>query len=134
MPIQLMQQYSREDLQANPDKMFVFGDNMGRDGYGGQAASARGEPNAIGIVTKKAPSHNEDDFMSDNEYTENVQAILADFSEVFEALKVGKIVVWPMNGIGTGLADLPKRAPQTLQFINTVKNALIVIYGVVEFA
>lgn len=133
MPIKLMQRYSREDLQANPDQLFVFGDNCGRIGMGGQAAAARGEKNAVGICTKKAPSYEEGDFFTDAEYTTNVFIVLADFAPVFEALRSGRTVVWPLDGIGTGLADLPARAPHTLRFINSIKEALVHIYGTVEF-
>jgi hypothetical protein len=133
MPIKLMQRYSREDLKTSPEHLFVFGDNCGREGLGGQAGAARGELNAVGICTKKTPSYEESDFFTDQEYTTNVFIILADFAPVFEALKQGRVVVWPLDGIGTGLADLPARAPHTLRFINAVKEALIRIYGVVEF-
>jgi hypothetical protein len=46
---------TRKDLRENPDKRYVFGDNVERRGYGGQAKEMRGEPNAIGVVTKWAP-------------------------------------------------------------------------------
>lgn len=42
----------REDLQANPDVYYLFGDNVERRGLGGQAKEMRGEPNAIGVATK----------------------------------------------------------------------------------
>lgn len=133
MPIKLMQRYERDDLKMNPEQLFVFGDNCEREGLGGQAGAARGEPNAIGICTKKSPSYEEHDFFSDEDYTKNVLIIMNDFDTVFTALRAGRIVVWPLDGIGTGLADLPRRAPHTLRFINAVKDALMHIYGVVEF-
>ena len=46
---------TREYVRANPDKIFLFGDNLEQRGLGGQAAAMRGEPNAVGIPTKKRP-------------------------------------------------------------------------------
>ncbi len=43
----------REDVRAEPDKIFLFGDNLKESGYGGQAKEMRGEANARGIPTKK---------------------------------------------------------------------------------
>lgn len=130
MPIEIMHRYLRQDLRSNPDKLFIFGDNFARRGLGGQAREARGEPNAIGIRTKKAPTYEDRDFLTDAEYGTNVTAILEDFQRVFEALQRGQVVVWPADGIGTGIAGLPARAPQTLQFINTLIDSLRQVYGV----
>jgi hypothetical protein len=54
MPIIYQKFIRRQDLRNNRDKFYVFGDNMQRIGYGGQARDMRGEPNAIGAVTKPA--------------------------------------------------------------------------------
>lgn len=132
MPVQLMNRYTRAELRANPDKLFVFGDNAARRGHGGQAKEARGEPNAVGIRTKKAPTYAETDFLTDAEYPLNVTAILDDFQPVFTALRDGKTVVWPADGIGTGIAQLPTRAPHTLRFISSVIAALSDVYGVTD--
>jgi hypothetical protein len=88
-----MHRYTRQDLRDNPAKLFVFGDNFARRGLGGQAREARGEPNAIGIRTQKAPTYEPSDFLTDAEYGANVTAILADFVAVFEALARGQVVV-----------------------------------------
>lgn len=55
----------REDLQGEPETLFVFGDNMMRKGLGGQAAAMRGEPNAVGIPTKELPSMANNAFLSE---------------------------------------------------------------------
>ena len=42
-----------EDMvNNNPDKIFLFGDNVKRIGRGGLAAICRGKSNCIGICTK----------------------------------------------------------------------------------
>ena len=56
MPIVFKQKIVRSDLRNNPAKRFVFDDNVQRRGFAGQAKDMRGEKNAIGVVTKWAPS------------------------------------------------------------------------------
>ena len=45
-----------DDARRHRDRLFVFGDNDARRGLAGQAV-IRGEPNAIGLATKRSPSH-----------------------------------------------------------------------------
>ncbi len=130
MPIEIMHRYSRQDLRSNPEKLFVFGDNYARAGFGGQAREARGEPNAVGIATKKAPTYEDKDFLTDAEYVQNIHVIFADFKPVLAALQQSRTVVWPEDGIGTGIAGLPARAPLTLRFIHTLIESLKTVYGV----
>ena len=129
MPVAVVHWYNRADFRAHPERLFVFGDNFARQGHGGQAREARGEPNAVGIRTKKAPTYREDDFLTDAEYALNVTAILEDFQPILLALREGRTVVWPADGIGTGIAQLQGRAPETLRFINTVIDSLMRVYG-----
>src|SRR5690606_36784745 len=95
----------------------------------GRAREARGEPNAVGIRTKKAPTYAPQDFLTDAEYTANVANSLEDFGPVLAALQQGRTVVWPGDGSGTGSARLPERAPLTLLVINTLIESLMEAYG-----
>ena len=104
---------TRKDIQNNPDKIYLFGDNTHRVGLGGQAKEMRGEPNSIGIATKITPYHNDTAYMTDDHYEENCKSILKDFWLVPD----DKDVVLPADGLGTGLANLPRSAPKTYQFI-----------------
>lgn len=109
---------TREYVRANRDKLFLFGDNLERRGLGGQAAAMRGEPNAIGIPTKKSPSYRPEAFFSDNEFEHNKAAIDAAFTEAANAV-TGSIcvIVIPSDGLGTGRAQLDKRAPLTFAYL-----------------
>lgn len=109
---------TRKMLRDNPDKVFVFGDNEARKGLGGQAQQMRGEPNAIGVATKRLPSRGEDAYWSDADFERNKLILDADFKPAFEAKAAGKEVVVPKNGIGGGLSELGSRAPRTLEYIN----------------
>ena len=53
MPVIFMSSITREFVRNHPDFIFVFGDNLAKKGLGGQAREMRGEPNAVGIATKR---------------------------------------------------------------------------------
>lgn len=107
----------RSDLQANPDVKYLFGDNLVRTGYGGQAKEMRDEPNAIGIATKKTPSNRPGEFFTDEDFEANCAVIDNDLKEAFEHQRSGGILVIPADGLGTGLSELPKRAPRTNAYL-----------------
>ena len=65
----------RKDLKNNPTVLYLFGDNRLRKGLGGQAREMRGEPNALGIRTKKVPNNHPLSFLSDDEYEKNTNDI-----------------------------------------------------------
>lgn len=105
---------TREYVRANRDKLFLFGDNLERRGFGGQAAAMRREPNAIGIPTKKSPSYRDDAFFSDDEFEQNKASIDAAFAEIMRAITDSiRVIVIPSDGLGTGRAQLERRAPRT---------------------
>lgn len=100
--------YTPELLRANPDKVYVFGDNMIRKGHGGQAI-IRDEPNAFGISTKRYPSMKPGAFYADRE--DELERLRGDLWELWLILKSGKTVVFPCDGVGTGLAKLKDNSP-----------------------
>lgn len=110
----------RSDLRNNSTVLYLFGDNLTRLGMGGQAKEMRGEKNAIGIATKRAPSMNEDAFFSDDDFAELAAQIVEDFTPALKHLVSGGIVIVPEDGLGTGFSELPKRAPRLQAFINTI--------------
>lgn len=121
--------YTRETISCNPDTFYVFGDNEDRVGRGGQAAACRGMPNAIGIPTKRTPGHSEPDYWSDREYDRCAAIISAGFDQIELKLVLGYDVVWPAAGIGTGLSELPTRAPRIMSLIETKLQELKESYG-----
>lgn len=106
------------DINKMSDYIFLFGDNDLRIGNGGQAI-IRGIKNTQGVRTKKAPSNSEDSFYTDIEYKENCKKIEEDFNELYEKIRKEnyKGVVISESGLGTGLAELDKRAPKTFLFL-----------------
>ena len=104
---------TRGDLRANPKVIYLFGDNLEQVGMGGQAGQMRGEPNAIGVPTKKNCFGTEDDYFTDEEYDLNVAAI----EVVFGQIPPNSTIVIPLDGLGTGLAKLPTKAPKTFNYL-----------------
>ena len=106
--------WTRKSVEADKDHIYIFGDNLLGVGTGGQAC-IRGLPNAYGIPTKKAPGMNDGDFFTDSEYEDNCKAIVSALARI----PYGDIVL-PEDGLGTGLAELPTRAPRTFAFLEQV--------------
>ena len=118
-----MEFITRKYVRANPAKIFLFGDNLLGRGYGGQAAAMRGEPNAIGIPTKKMPTHKTDAFFADAEFEQNKAAIDSAFGQL-AGLNDGTEIVIPLAGLGTGRAILPHMAPRTFEYLERKLAAL----------
>ncbi|OWJ65119.1 hypothetical protein [Inquilinus limosus] len=111
MPVEYVARYSREEIRSHPQALYVFGDNFVERGLGGQAAAARGEPNAVGIATKRAPSLVTNAFLTDADLARLQQHATPALDRLREHLAAGGTVVMPADGIGTGLAQMPDRAP-----------------------
>ena len=116
---------TRLQARANPQVLFVFGDNLVGAGFGGQAAELRGEPNAVGIPTKRAPRRDERAYFRDADLTLAAPVISAAFARLAEHLADGGDIVWPAAGVGTGLAELPRRAPAIAAFIEAGYRQLV---------
>ena len=110
----------RAEVRANPNTIYLFGDNIERRGFGGQAKEMRGEPNALGIAVKFSPGRDSEAYLSDD------QSLLLMWQDVFERdmilvserLRKGKDIVMPSGGIGTGRAMVAKKAPKCWEIIS----------------
>lgn len=112
--ITVVDRYTDADVKANPNTIYVFGDNTKRTGTGGQA-QIRNNPNAMGIATKLAPSMDDSAFMTDLDLASNKSVIDSDIAKI---KATGKSIVLPKDGFGTGLAKLKEKAPQTFAYLN----------------
>lgn len=117
MPLIFQHRVYRKDLKANPDVLYLFGDNLQRVGLGGQAREMRGEENAVGVATKRAPGMREGDFFSDADYDEVTPIIYRDIYRARWHHLGGGAVVIPLDGLGTGLSELPQRAPRIYAYL-----------------
>jgi hypothetical protein len=130
----IAQYITRDQLRALPDTLFVFGDNMRERGLGGQAREMRGEPNAVGIPTKWAPSNAAIGFFCDSDLPACKGLIDQRFTKLRGHLSKGGEVVWPEAGIGTGLADLKSRAPRIWEYIEIQRAELFALYWTAAFS
>ncbi len=111
---------TRQYIRSHPDTIFVFGDNDKRTGLGGQARVCRGEPNAMGIRVKKEPYMKDGSFYTDEELTANKCKICDDINAIKWAVFVHKKKLFILDGIGTGRAELDKRAPKTFEYLQSL--------------
>jgi len=107
--IEIINKYDVNTVLTNPNKIYVFGDNLKGCGKAGQAI-IRDCPNTIGIPTKREPSMNSSSFFSDKE--DEYIAVFSVLALIKEKLRENKIIVMPLNGIGTGYAQMYKKSPK----------------------
>lgn len=124
MPIEFRKRITREMLQAEPNTLFVFGDNLQRRGFGGQAKEMRGEPNAVGLPTKRAPHMYKDAFLMDTDLETIRRVTQADLRRLLNCAALSGTIVWPRDGIGTGLAALGANAPAIKAFYDGILERL----------
>jgi hypothetical protein len=105
---QILRRQDLQDLAAS--HLFLFGDNLIERGMGGMAAEMRGEPNSLGVPTKRLPSMTPDAFFSDSTYDDNVRAIQRQLAKIPNYNKPNLVIP---RGIGAGRALLPQKAPRT---------------------
>jgi hypothetical protein len=107
-------------IKSHKEDIIVFGDNMEQKGKGGQAKPCRDfqinnkglkneQGNCFGIATKRLPSMKEEAFFSDQE--EEIELVTNQLRELYVYGKKGKTIWLPLDGIGTGLADLENKSP-----------------------
>lgn len=98
-------EWSRESVQADPNRLYLFGDNLTKKGQAGQAC-IRGLPNAYGIPTKRLPRMTPESFFEDG-----VQADKQAIDEAIAQMPTHYEQVVVHVGLGRGLAQLDKKAP-----------------------
>lgn len=117
--IKKVKYYTIELVEANPSCVFVFGDNLRSIGTGGQA-TIRYCKNSHGIPTKVAPTNSPEAFFNDKNYESNCSYIKKAIDSI---PKNYETIVFPEDGLGTGLAKLPEKAPRTYNFMINYLNS-----------
>lgn len=126
--------WTTTDVKNFREYLFVYGDNDLQYGKGGQAI-IRDEDNTFGIPVKKKPTTSEDAYYTDDEFTDNVKKIDKSVSELYKLMskKTYTNIVFPYDGIGTGLAKLSTLAPKTFEYLNLILNKYFgIIYDYTE--
>jgi len=117
MPLLFQNLIERRDLTQHPDRLYLFGDNEARTGRGGQAGACRGFTNAVGVATKRVPERTDSAYWTDADYDRVIAIIDRDLAPAFDHVRQGGTVVCPASGLGTGLAELPSRAPRVFAYL-----------------
>ncbi len=116
--VEFQEVFSIEDCEANPHKLYVFGDNLLRKGsgpYSGQAV-IRHCKNAHGVATKREPNNMPSAFFSDKE--EEFACVEEDFFALLDKVHNYSAVVFPSSGLGTGRAQLQEKSPKMFEYIH----------------
>lgn len=100
---------TRADLKANRDLIYVYGDNVKRDGRRGLAREMRGEPNAHAISVSWGPF---DPFLLES-LEEAKREIDADLNAL--AARDAVCLIWPMAGIVPDFLSMPDEVHQYLR-------------------
>lgn len=105
---------TKKEIKGHPTWLYVFGDNLIKKGLGGQAKVCRGEPNTLGIPTKRYPTWEECAFFKDEDF-DIIKDIIDQILEKIDRDKWERIIIFPR--IGEGRAQLPYRAPTIYAYI-----------------
>ena len=116
-----------DDLRCNKNSLFVYGYNDIKKGKKGQAI-IRDEPNAIGIPTKKYPSLYNHSFYTDTEFELNKKKIDNAIELLLEKSINYDYIVFPKDGLGTGLAKMDTKAPKTFAYLSERIREFILKY------
>ncbi len=101
---------TRAQIQAHRDThYYLYGDTRERDSKGGQAAAARGEPNAFAVPVKYRQCANDpSSFIDDRLVSENMKMLL----KALVAIPTDRpLIVFPK--LGEGFNQMQIRAPIT---------------------
>lgn len=100
---------TRDDLKANRDLVYVYGDNVKRDGRRGLAREMRGEPNAHAISVSWGPF---DPFLPE---TLEEAKLEIDRDLIALAERGAACIIWPMAGIVPDFLTMPEDLYQYLR-------------------
>lgn len=95
---------TKEFLDENPTAMFVFGDNILREGYGG-AAILRDHPRAYGFITKKSPNNLDYAFYKPEDYS---IVFMVEMIKLKKLIQENKFDTFYISQLGAGLANKHK--------------------------
>ena len=100
---------TRADLKANRDLIYVYGDNVKREGRRGLAREMRGEPNAHAISVSWGPF---DPFLPDS-----LEAAKREIEKDLNALaeRDAACLIWPMAGVVPDFLAMPDEAYEFLR-------------------
>ena len=126
--VEMQKIFSVKDCNNNPNKIYIFGDNLCGIGKGGQAI-IRDCNNAFGIPTKRAPSMDSNAFFSDQ--FDEYEAVKAKIEKLItlDRYKTDITFVFPTAGLGTGFARrMNQTSPKLFKYMNKMLYKFFGVY------
>ena len=117
MPVFDIPMVTRDRVRAGKLFLFAFDDDESRLTEGGLAGQCRGEVNAVGIRTRRAPGTDPDNLWTDADLLRQQQLLDDDFAVLISWVEAGGPVFLPKVGLGNLLPRLVDTAPRTYLFL-----------------
>lgn len=92
---------TKDYLRDNPNVIFVFGDNVIRQGLGG-GALLRNHPQAYGFITKKYPNYKDSSYYTPEEY---VDIYVGEINTLKYHIRAQPNKIFLISKLGAGLAN-----------------------------
>lgn len=104
IPFEIIQQtwITREDLRANPDIIYVYGDNAAREGQRGLARQMRHEPNAHAVSVSWGPFES----YSLSTFEAAAEKIDSDLLALLD--RQPRLIIWPISGLVPEFLTMPE--------------------------
>jgi len=127
--------YSPQTCRDEPEAIFIYGDNFKRYGRGKFAGQAiiRDMPNALGLAVKHEPKRDPGSYLSDSDIGLFIKELHKVHEVIAPKLRSGAMVYWPADGLGTGLAEMPKRAPLLYKKLCEYSTGLFRLKGDLDY-
>lgn len=110
-PFEIIQQtwITREDLRANPDIIYVYGDNAAREGQRGLARQMRHEPNAHAVSISWGPF----ECFSLPTFEAAAEKINDDLLALLD--RQPRLIIWPLAGLVPEFQSMPEELKRVLR-------------------
>jgi len=104
IPFEIIQQtwITREDLRANPNIIYVYGDNAAREGQRGLARQMRHEPNAHAVSVSWGPF----ECYSLSTFDAAAEKIDSDLLALLD--RQPRLIIWPISGLVPEFLTMPE--------------------------
>ncbi|HEX9464682.1 MAG TPA: hypothetical protein VGB82_18940 [Alphaproteobacteria bacterium] len=117
MPVFDIPMVTRDRVRAGKLFLFAFDDDEMRSTDAGLAAQCRGEPNAVGIRTRRAASNDPTAAWRDEDLVRHQAMLDDDFAILVSWVEAGGPVFLPKAGLGMLPPRLVDAAPRTFLFL-----------------
>ncbi len=117
MPVFDIPMVTRDRVRAGKLFLFAFDDDEMRLTDAGLAGQCRGEHNAVGIRTRRAPGNDPKMVWRDEDLLRHQQVLDADFAILISWVEAGGPVFLPKAGLGMIAPRLVDTAPRTFLFL-----------------